>query len=500
MIRKRHAFIFLLALLCVLSPFAHAHTSRVSIVIDTDMALDDIRALAMVLNSDWIDVPLIVCSDGSVSPQTGYRNLKILLEYFEKKDTDIVAGRTLGKPAPLWRSWSENLNWPELSTITAKTTKIPSATDAILKTLNKSSEQIIYLCLGPLTNLADAIRRDPTVKENISRVIFYGTPSGAVDPDWNYTRDSESADFVFKSGLNIHSLHIPQEKSLLFDQNLYDRIKTMQARAARIVTTLHDTPVISGLLDDGHFRVWDEITIIYLNHPSLFSLTPEQESARVMVLEDFRTDLVEQAYLKLLDYSADLHLNRRTAVVLNDFPVDPSMFKEDIRPYVKRIIEKHGLEEWKACLLTNEFHRHLGIYSIVGAKMGIRAREILKAPFDELKVISITGKLPPLSCMNDGLQAATGASLGRGAIEVVEQNPKAAAIFIYGNKKLTLEIKKDVLNRIKKDISAALKTYGGLNREYFAHIRELSIDYWLELDRNKIFDETVRLKKEGNLL
>ena len=270
----------------------------------------------------------------------------------------------------------------------------------------------------------------------------------------------------------------------------------MPTRAARIITFLHDTPVITDLLDNNHFHVWDEITIIYLNHPSLFKLAPEEENACVMVLEDFRTDLVEQVYLKLLDYSADLHLNRRAAVVLNDFPVDPSMFKEDVRPYVTRIIERHGLEEWKACFLTNEFHRHLGIYSIVGAKMGIRAREILEAPFDELKVISITGKSPPLSCMNDGLQAATGASLGRGAIEVLEQNPQAVAIFIYKDKKLTLEIKKDVLSRIKKDINAALKTYGGLNREYFAHIRELSIDYWLELDRKKIFDETVRLKGE----
>jgi len=493
---RRFVSILALGLIIFFASQSGAHTHRISLLIDTDMALDDIRALVMVLNSEWVDVPLIVCSDGSVSPQTGCRNLRILLEYFEKRDTDIVAGRTLGKPAPPWRSWSENLNWPESSTITIETTKIPSATDTILKTLNRSAEKVIYLCLGPLTNLADAIRWDPTVKEKISRVIFYGTSPGALDPDWNYTRDRESADLVFKSGLNIHSLHIPQEKSLLFDQNLYDRITTMHTRAAHIVTTLHDTPVITKLLEDGHFRVWDETTIIYLNYPSLFELAPEEKSARVMVLEDFRTDLVEQAYLKLLDYSADLHLNRRTAVVLNNFPVGPSMFKEDVRPYVKKIIETHGLEEWKACLLTNEFHRHLGIYSIVGAKMGIRAREILEAPFDELKVISITGKSPPLSCMNDGLQAATGASLGRGAIEVLEQNPKPAAIFVYKDKKLSLEIKKDVLNRIKKDISAALKTYGGLNREYFAHIRKLSIDYWLELDRKKIFDESVRFKGE----
>ena len=36
-----------------------------------------------------------------------------------------------------------------------------------------------------------------------------------------------------------------------------------------------------------------------------------------------------------------------------------------------------------------------------------------------------------------------------------------------------------------------LKEFGGLNAEYFAHIRKLSIDYWLELDRRQIFDEFI---------
>jgi len=46
-----------------------------------------------------------------------------------------------------------------------------------------------------------------------------------------------------------------------------------------------------------------------------------------------------------------------------------------------------------------------------------------------------------------------------------------------------------LLNRIRADIKAALKEFGGLNAEYFAHIRKLSIDYWVDLDRKKIFDE-----------
>jgi len=52
-------------------------------------------------------------------------------------------------------------------------------------------------------------------------------------------------------------------------------------------------------------------------------------------------------------------------------------------PYTVNIIEAHGLEEWKAVLLTNELRRHFGMCSIIGAKMGIRVREVLNAPFDE---------------------------------------------------------------------------------------------------------------------
>jgi pyrimidine-specific ribonucleoside hydrolase len=121
--------------------------------------------------------------------------------------------------------------------------------------------------------------------------------------------------------------------------------------------------------------------------------------------------------------------------------------------------------------------------------MGIRAREILEAPFDALKVISHAGNRPPLSCMNDGLQVSTGASLGRGTISVSDEQPAPAASFIYGNSKLRLTVKEDYKAAIRKDIKAAVSRYGGLNAEYFAHIRGLSIRYWLDLDRMKLFNE-----------
>ena len=78
-------------------------------------------------------------------------------------------------------------------------------------------------------------------------------------------------------------------------------------------------------------------------------------------------------------------------MVLLRYPTKPEEYRQDVRPFVKPIIARHGLEEFKATLLTNELHRHLGTYSILGAKMGLRAREILGASLDSLTVISLAG-------------------------------------------------------------------------------------------------------------
>ncbi len=489
MIRKKYLSVYLLVLFCFFSHFAYAHTYTISVLVDTDMALDDIRAIAMLLNSDMVDIPLIITSDGAVTPEAGCQNLEALLRYFKREDIKVAKGKLLGKPAPPWRSWSEDLKWPEPGAESGKILAGREAAAEILETLESLDQEIAYVCLGPLTNLAKALKLRPHVKARISRLIYFGGHPDEPFPGWNTNRDPESARQVFDSGLDIYCMSFPEEKLLQFDQALYKQINDIDTAAARLVTSIHQSSTVSKLLSEGHFHVWDEMAVIFLNQPSLFKFVPSTSHDHVMTLANFKVEDVHDVYLKLLSYSRDFHLSARHSVVLSAFPTDPSLFRDDVSPYVKEAIERYGLEEWKACLLTNEFHRHLGTYSIIGAKMGVRAREILEAPFDTLEVVSLAGSSPPLSCMNDGLQVSTGASLGRGTIKIAEGTPKPEAIFLHGSRKLTLKIKKEVIDKIKADIKAALKEYGGLNPEYFAHFRKLSIVYWLDLDRREIFDE-----------
>jgi pyrimidine-specific ribonucleoside hydrolase len=182
------------------------------------------------------------------------------------------------------------------------------------------------------------------------------------------------------------------------------------------------------------------------------------------------------------------NLDERSPVCLKSYPTDPAQFKDFVTPFVTQIIEKHGAEEWKAVLLTNELHRHLGLWSIIGAKMGIRAREILGAKFDELDVISFCGIQPPFSCVNDGIQVSTGASLGRGAISNTHLGVPEA-IFISKGKRLRLKIKPEIKAQVGGVIKKLSDQFGFQSSQYFLELDKISVKYWLEMDRKNLFDE-----------
>lgn len=178
----------------------------------------------------------------------------------------------------------------------------------------------------------------------------------------------------------------------------------------------------------------------------------------------------------------------RESVCLKDYPVDPEQFNGIVGPYVEKIIERHGLEEWKATLLTNEMHRHLGLWSIIGAKMGVRAREVLDAPFDQLRVVSFAGSTPPFSCLNDGLQVSTGASLGRGTISVANMSSPEVQFF-HDAKGVSMKPKPEVVKAVRDTIKMLSKEYGFQSDAYFRELEKVAVKYWLEWDRSSMFME-----------
>jgi formylmethanofuran dehydrogenase subunit E len=180
---------------------------------------------------------------------------------------------------------------------------------------------------------------------------------------------------------------------------------------------------------------------------------------------------------------------RNQGVVISRFPIRKEDYATDVRGIITEAISKNGEEEWWLIVLTSEIHGHLGIYAIIGAKMGLFARETLHSGEDELSISSYAGSKPPVSCLNDGLQVSTGATLGHGLIKTEPvETPRPSAKFIFKEKSVTISLKDQMHRNIEHQIRIAFEQSGGINDQYWKTIREIGLKIWIEYDRNKIFE------------
>ena len=478
---------------------AGAHVGRhMAVIVDTDTALDDIRALGLLLQSEDVDILAVVTSDGACAPGPGARNVRAVLRALGRAYIPVAPGRRLDLPSPAWRAMSESLGWSDLVTGWKSgeavnrpegTAEPDSSLELIQRVLRETTTDVTYLCLGPMTNLAAALLADSSVGERISVVYYSGSMPAAEPKSWNTARDVPAAEAVFESRLPVLSFQVTEEDLLTFDASLWTAVCDLQTPVAELLCRLHVHEDVQPLVRSGHFRCWDEMVVLGLLVPGICQDPPGSERSNDTRLTRMDRPAARLWYLSLLRGEANLETGHRKPVVLTQYPTDPKLLQEDIRPLVAAIIERHGLEEWNAALLANEFHRHLGIYSLVGVKMGIRAREVLGAGLDELQVVSLAGSGPPLSCLNDGLQVATGASLGRGSISVEPGKSEPAALFSKGTARLRLQLKVGITTMIQTDIREAVRTHGALTPAYWRSIRQLALHYWLEMSRRDIVDE-----------
>jgi len=466
---------------------ARAHTGP-GVIVDTDMAADDARALALLLNCPYVNVLAVVTSDGASPPDVGATNVCRMLGFLKMDGVAVGMGRSLAAPAPAFRTNATGLDWAQLGEPAVPVGGILDAGVLIRLAAESNPSNLVYMCLGPLTNLKDALEQRPELAKMIGRVLWYGTPPGAARATWNATRDEAALKKIAAAGLTVEAIHWPGEAAaLVLDDALLDEIAKLDSPAAELVVRLHSSGRGAELVRAKHLRLWDDLVALRLLDGSLGRLSPVAGQPGWSDLTAVDPAAVRRAF------SAKLRLfPPRATVIMAEFPTAPQQLLSDVRESAAQIIARHGLEEWKAAVLTSELHRHLGTYSIVGAKMGLRARERFNVALDELHVESRAGLKPPLSCVNDGLQVATGASLGRGTISVVTNGlPACEAIFRYGDRRVRLRLKPEFAKQIAADMVALEKRHGGTTPEYFQDVRGVSLRHWLNFDRATMFEETV---------
>lgn len=466
-----------------------AHEAVTPVIVDTDVALDDVRALAVLAADDHAAVEAAVVTEGASSVEVGAANLRWALERLGLGAVPVAAGETTAGDAPAWREMSETLGYVLSDTPDAAEQGVPTPHQAMMDALSATEGDVVYLCLGPATTLAELVQSDPELASRLGAVYFVGDPPSPQADAWNTRRDPEALQTVLDAGLRVNFVWLDGEDWLHYDENLLEAISALDGAAAELIARMHRDHRVRAKIEAGHVKAWDETAVIAMLHPDRTRSDALGHGAGSTRIHHVDASFTREQLLAALGAPMDEPLPPRRSVVLDAYPVDPSMMRDDVAQIVPTLIERHGLEEWKATWLTNELHRHLGIYSIIGAKMGVRARELLGASVDEVSVTSEAGSDPPLACLNDGLQVSTGASLGRGTIRVLEEQTGVAAEFASGDRRVHLRLREEIIQRIRGDIRRARDEHGNLTPAYFDRVRELALEYWADLDRTEIFVE-----------
>ncbi len=251
------------------------------IIIDTDPGQDDAVALLTALASPELDVVAVTTVAGNVQLDLTSRNAAMMVELAGRTDVPVYAG--CARPMVRDLFTAEYVHGPSgIDGVELPQPTIPLSSrhgvDAIVDIVMGAPEGKITLCtLGPLTNVAMAMVKEPRVAGRLRELVMMGGgffEGGNVTPaaEFNIYVDPHAAHVVFASGVPITMLPLDVTHKALTSDERIARFRALGTRVGDAVAgmldffdrydeakygtdgaPLHDPCVIAFLLEPGLF-------------------------------------------------------------------------------------------------------------------------------------------------------------------------------------------------------------------------------------------------------
>ncbi len=182
-------------------------TERTPILIDCDTGIDDSLALFYAVASNDAEIVAVTGCTGNVEADQVGANTLAILELAGRPDVEVA----LGRKVPLVRSVEvapethgpQGLGYAVLPPA-GRALSERHAADLIVDHARRRPGELTMVTLGPLTNLAVALEREPDLPRLLRRLVFMGGAfrvPGNTTPttEWNIHCDPEAAERVFEA-------------------------------------------------------------------------------------------------------------------------------------------------------------------------------------------------------------------------------------------------------------------------------------------------------------
>lgn len=270
------------------------------VYVDTDVSLgtpgaeiDDGAALIFLLRNSKIEVVGAGSVFGNVPLPDAALNLDRLLTWLDAEPVPLALGAA--KPLLADMAWFES--WQTGYGATLPWTPRPVdilAANLIVDTVRRRPHQVSLLSLGPMTNLALAVRLAPDIVTLTREVIVMGGSFNSQNPapEFNARCDPEASQIVFDAGWDVHILGLDITRRIHFSRRDFASlpggnaaVELLRAQAPGWIErveqmgweqdgcALHDAVAAAYLVDDSLFRIEETCVSVERVDPALRGAT-----------------------------------------------------------------------------------------------------------------------------------------------------------------------------------------------------------------------------------
>lgn len=254
------------------------------VVVDTDMGIEGMMSLLYLVGQDELDVLAIgVSGTGLVHCEEGVAQALALLDLIDAPDIPVACGpespiEGINAFPASWRAAADSGYGLEFSS--SRSAADVDAPGMIASTIAGSAEPVTIYADGPQTDLAAALRLDPSIGENIERAYIMG---GAIEvsgnsnrnprAEWNIWVDPVAAHEVLSAGIPITL--VPLDATNQVPLNIF-HLEALEAHgtspaAGAVVTMLGG----NDQLATGGLFFWDQLVAALLVDPTYATSAPQ---------------------------------------------------------------------------------------------------------------------------------------------------------------------------------------------------------------------------------
>jgi purine nucleosidase len=251
------------------------------IIIDTDPGIDDALAFLLALVSPEIKLEALTTTQGNVTVEKATRNALSVLELANAGHIPVAQGSILPLVQPLRASDAVmgasgigNSKLPEPRTKPVS----QHAVDYLIERVQAEPNEISIFPVGPLTNIAMAIRKEPGFAISVKELVIMGgaiREGGNVTPlaEFNIFVDPHAAHIVFHSGIPITLIPLDVTHKCLLKQEHVDRLLKIKSPISRFIKEAAGVYLKSSL-DLGYLgsALHDPLTLATIIAPELLTL------------------------------------------------------------------------------------------------------------------------------------------------------------------------------------------------------------------------------------